>query len=1120
MQCPRCGRNSPAGVKFCGECGTPLDLACPTCRSLNSPTNKFCHQCGALLAGAPTAGRVAPPQDYTPGYLAEKILHGKRALEGERKHVTVLFADLRGSLELLVDRDPEEARKLLDPALERMMEAVHHYEGTVNQVMGDGIMALFGAPLAHEDHAVRACYAALRMQDALARLAEELRQSHGLTVQIRIGLNSGEVVVRSIGSDLRMDYTAVGQTTHLAARVEQLATPGRTFLTDYTRRLVEGYVTLKPLGPVPVKGLVEPVPIYELTGIGPVRSRLQASAARGLTPFVGRGLELAELRRALDRANAGHGQVVAIVGEPGVGKSRLIWEFTRLELPAGWRVLETSALSYGRSTPYLPIVGLLRTYLEIEGGDNGRRIREKVMARILDLDQSLTSALSPLLTLLDVAVDDEQWLALEPSQRRQRSVEAVKRLLFREAQVQPVCLAVEDLQWIDSETQAVLDALVEGLPTARVLLLVSYRPEYQHGWANKTYYRQLRVDPLPPDSAEELLRSLVGDRDGVAALTRLLIDRTEGNPFFLEETIRDLVEAQVLVGERGAYRLAKPPSNIHVPATVQAVLATRVDRLPPEEKALLETAAVIGRDIPFALLEAIGVLPHEELRRSLARLRGAEFLYEVSLFPQPEYTFKHALTLEAVYGSLLQDRRRALHARIVEAMERLYPERLAEHAEILAHHAVRGEVWEKAVDYLRKAGAKAYARGALLETVERYEQGLSLMTYLPVTSENTLRAIDIRLDLHAPLLVLGRVRRLMEVGEEAERLARQLNDSPRLGRVLQQLGYFFWLSARYGQSLDYGRQALDIATTLGNPTLRIRATHLLGLSRLSLGDYPSAVELLTRVVDGPDADLARSRLSLLVSYVDACGWLAFCLAAIGDFDRSLAYADRAVQLADASGHPQPQAMAYGFRAIPLIVKGDFSLALPWCERAGHVSQTKAVLAWIPTAYSLRGLTLAWLGHHADGLAYLEQAAKAREQMGVTTNLALFHFRWAEGLLLAKRIPEARRAAQRALELAVSPGERGYQALTLYLLADIAAAADPPDTPTAFAHVEQAKALAKELGMRPALARCHLSLGRLLAASGRPAEARAEFSTAIGMFASMGMAFWLGRAQAELDKVSR
>ena len=787
---------------------------------------------GATATAAPSfppaPDQERAPLTYTPPYLAEKILTSRSALEGERKQVTVLFADLKGSMELLADRDPEEARQLLDPVLERMMAAVHRYEGTVNQVMGDGIMALFGAPLAHEDHAVRACYAALAMQAAVKQYAAEVQRTQGVPVQIRVGLNAGEVVVRAIGNDLHMDYSAIGQTTHLAARMEQMAMPGSILMTRAVLGLAEGWVQVTPLGPVPVKGLDAPVEVFELVSASGLRRRLQTAAVRGLTRFVGRDTEFAALVHALARAGAGHGQVVALVGEAGVGKSRLVYELTHSHHLQGWRVLESASVSYGKATPYFPVIDLLKRYSHVEDDDDARTMRAKVTGQVLTLDEALQDTIPALLALLDALPPESPFLHLDPPQRRQRTLDALKRVLLRESQGQPLLLVFEDLHWIDSETQALLDSLVESLPTAHLLLLVNYRPEYQHRWSAKTYYTQVRLDPLAPVSADQLLQALLGEDPSLAPLTHLLITRTEGNPFFLEESVRTLVETGVLVGEPGAYRLAQALPTIQVPATVQAVLAARIDRLPPEEKHLLQTAAVIGTEVSLPLLQAIAELPEATLHRGLAHLQAAEFLYETRLFPEREYTFKHALTHEVAYGSLLLERRRVLHARIVEALEALAGDRVAEQVERLAHHALRGEVWDKAVTYCQQAGARAFDRAAFREAVTSFEQALQALAHLPEDGDTRGLAIELRLACGRALTPLGEHGRRLALLGEAEALARALDDRARLGRVLARMAHVLRLTGDHDGAMAAGQQALELAAAA-------RRQRLAGASILSPG---------------------------------------------------------------------------------------------------------------------------------------------------------------------------------------------------------------------------------------------------------------------------------------------
>src|SRR5215510_6215065 len=620
------------------------------------------------------------PASYTPPHLADRIRAEQAALEarsgtdGERKTITALFADLKGSTALIEGLDPEEARAIIDPALQIMMEAIHRYEGYVAQALGDGIFALFGAPIAHEDHPQRAVYAALRMQEEMRRYSDQLRRAGGAPLQMRVGVNTGEVVVRSIRKDdLHTDYVPVGHSTNLAARMEQLANPGTILVTEYTYKLTEGYFQFKALGETQVKGMDKPLPIYEVGGIGPLRTRLQVAARRGLTRFVGRQAEQEQLRRALAQAAAGHGQIVGVVGEPGVGKSRLFYEF-KLTTQSGCLTLEALSVSHGKASPCLPLIELLKSYFQITLQDDDRRRHEKVLGKVLALDRSLEDILPYLLTLLGVADPHAPvpQVMEDPQVRRRRTFEALKRLFIRESLNQLLILIFEDLHWLDSETQAFLMLLSESMATVRILLLVNYRPEYRHEWGNKTYYTQLRLDPLGQEDAQELLSALLGDAPALHPLRHLILAKTEGNPFFMEDVVQTLIEEQVLGGERGHYRLEKAPTDLHISPTVQGILSARIDRLAADEKDLLHQLAVIGRQFPLSLVQQVVTQSEEELYRLLSSLQSKEFLYEQPAFPEVQYLFKHALTQEVAYGTVLQEQRRALHERTAEAMETLY----------------------------------------------------------------------------------------------------------------------------------------------------------------------------------------------------------------------------------------------------------------------------------------------------------------------------------------------------------------------------------------------------------------------------------------------------------------
>ena len=640
------------------------------------------------------------------------------------------------------DLDPEEARAIVDPVLQLMMAAVHRYGGYVAQSTGDGIFALFGAPVAHEDHPQRALHAALAMQEELRRYADRLRAEGKIPVEARVGVNTGEVVVRTIETGGHTEYTPVGHVTNLAARMQTAAPAGSIAASEATQRLCEGYFEFRALGPTAVKGSNAPVEVYEVVRAGPLRTHFQLAARRGLTRFVGREREMAAMAGALEQARAGHGQIVAAVGEAGAGKSRLMYEF-KATIPDGCKVLEAYSVSHGKASAWLPVIELLKSYFEIADEDDDSRRSEKVEAKARGLDPALAETLPYILSLLGIAGAGASLAMMDAQIRRRRTLEAVKRIIIRESLKQPLVVIFEDLHWIDAETQELLDLLVDSVASARILMLVNYRPEYHHEWGNRTCYTQLRLDPLGGQSADEMLHALLGGDASLQSLKRLIIEKTQGNPFFMEEIVRALVEQGVLV-RNGATRLTKPLTEIHVPPTVHGILASRIDALPASEKDLLQTLAVIGKDFPLNLVRHITASPDDRLEPMLKGLQAGEFIYEQPALGEAEYTFKHALTQEVAYNSMLMERRRLLHERTGEAIEALFKDRIDDHLAELAHHYSRSANTRKAVEYLFRAGSQAAARSAYSEAVTRLSSALELLKHLPDDAERARQELSVQ----------------------------------------------------------------------------------------------------------------------------------------------------------------------------------------------------------------------------------------------------------------------------------------------------------------------------------------------------------------------------------------
>ena len=1007
MLCPSCETENPEGARFCNQCGGPIHAGCPACGHENPAGARFCNGCGGALgtaspqSAAPSPVSKRTPREYTPNHLAEKILNQKSALEGECKQVTVLFADVKGSMGMQAAVDAEVWHGIMDRFFSILADGIHRFEGTVNQYTGDGIMALFGAPISHEDHAQRACFAALHLSDTLREYARDLRRERGLDFSTRIGINSGEVVVGKIGDDLRMDYTAQGQTVGLAQRMESLAEPGKIYLADNAADRVKGYFQLEDLGAFNVKGVSEPIPVFELEGIGTLRTRFDVSRARGLTRFVGRDADMQVLESAIEAARGGKGRAVGVVANAGVGKSRLCFEFAERCRAEGLSVLQGSGVPHGQSVPLLPILQIFKAYFAIDDRDDPRAAREKVAGRLLLIDESFRDVLSVVFDFLGVPDPERPAPNLDPEARRRRIVAVVRRLV-EAGSTDGFVIMIEDLHWLDEASNAFVAEYVDAINNGSGLLLLNFRPEYRADWMQKSWYQQLPLPSLGPDAIRELLADLLGDDPSIAGLAVRVHERTEGNPYFTEEIVRSLVESGALEGKRGSYRLIKPIESLEVPYSVQAVLSARIDRLPEREKQLLQKAAVIGKEFTDPLLAAVAGLPEAELAESLAALCSAEFIHQKALYPIAEYAFAHPLTQEVALGSQLQDQCRRTNAAVARALVEMEPERLDENAALLAHHFDQaGEDLEAARQHAR--AAQWTGTRDLDDTLRHWQSVRELVRVLEKTQESE----GLRLLACVQILTTGGFRlgfseaAMDELYEEGRELAEKAGNQLLLVALRCAYGARLATLGRVREALALSLETCKIADASGERVARAASRVGATYAHASCGNLAEALEFGREgeEITGDDLQLGRDMFgfSYLVWFVVMGSWI---LAALSRPEESLREYARGLRLARSSGIPENLGWAQGNLSFLAEVTGSLSF-----EELGDVR-----------AATLEGLRIA-------------------EDMGSTFSRALSLSSVGAANALAEDWEQAERLIVEALEL-IRSRRTGleYESLTLSRLA--------------------------------------------------------------------------------------
>jgi class 3 adenylate cyclase/tetratricopeptide (TPR) repeat protein len=1121
MECPSCGHLNREGARFCAQCATPLTdaVTCPSCGTENVPAAKHCDSCGQALTSTAAPIATPDPRSYTPEHLAEKIRAARAALEGERKQVTVLFADMMGSMELAEQSDPEELRAIMDRFFSILCAGVHRFEGTVDKFTGDGAMALFGAPIAHEDHARRACYAALQLQRDLVTYAAELRREQGLGFSVRMGLNSGEVVVGAIGEDLGMEYTALGHTVGLAQRMEQLAEPGKTYVTQHTASLVEGYLALADLGEFPVKGVSRPLRVHELTGVGVARASLDVARARGFSQFVGREEEMRLLESTLEQAFSGQGQVIGIVGETGVGKSRLCHEFAERRRAKGIPVYHLAGQAHAKSVPLLPVLQLLRSYFEITERDSDRTARERIAGKLLLLDESFGDDLPLLFDFLAVPDPERPPTRMDPEARQRQILGLMKRLSHAESAREPGLTVFEDLHWLDPASETFLANQVEAVQGTRSLTVLNFRPEYRAAWMSRSYYRQLALAPLGAEAIEEMLADLLGSDPSLDGLSELVRERTQGNPFFIEELVQSLVEAGSLEGERGAYRLVRPVAEAAVPASVQAVLSARIDRLPRREKAVLQAAAVIGKEFSEPVLAHVFGLAQPELEDALRNLVAAEFVYEQELYPEALYAFKHPLTQEVAYGSQLGERRTTVHAAVARAIAEHYPEQLDERAALLAQHwEAAGETLEATRWHARAAAWSGYNDPT--QALRHWSSVRELTDALPKSAESVAQGLNARISLLDYGWRLGISREQEEaLFREAERMAAEAGDIRSQARLLLAYGLVRGLSGGDVQEwIKLARQAFALAEQSGDPALYPMAVGRSAYGFFSTGQYREGVALCDRAIELADGNPnVRASASGGRRYAFCYGFKGFLFSFMGELEQARQLIEPGRKLARDQEDMETVGLTHMYSAWLAHFVGEPGGGL------GHAQQTLEIAERIGGPFSR---VAAWfsLGSAEQRRCEWQRSIEAFERsfaIARESRVGAELDAWCLGLLAESYLglgdtERARELVEEGLEIARVRGQPGYEIPASLALARILLGSGDAASRTEIeAALARTLELARDVGAKSYEPLVHVELAELARQSSDEEEHERELREAHRLFAETGATGHAERLAAEL-----
>ena len=944
MKCPKCQAENIENLKFCGECGAKLERVCPNCNFPNPPQFKFCGECGHDLT-LPSKSipkelsfdeKLAKIQRYLPQGLSEKILSQRNRIEGERKQVTVMFCDMEGYTSLTEKLGPEEAYSMMDQVYEILIHKVHDYEGTVNELTGDGIMALFGAPIALEDAPQRAIRSALAIHREMSKFSDQLKSESKIhLIKMRIGIHTGPVVVGTLGNDLRVEFKAVGDTVNLASRMESLAEPGTTFVTEDTFKLTEGFFRFEALGEKQIKGKEEPIKVYQVIAPSTRRTRFDVSAERGLTPLVGRERELELLLDGFERAKSGKGQAFSILSEAGVGKSRLLYEFRKTIVNQDITFLEGKCLSYSRGVAYHPVIDILKSNFDIHEGEGDQEIREKVKRglRLIGVDEP--STLPYLLELLSVKDSGIDQISMSPEAKKDRIIEAIKRIVLRGSEIRPLVMAFEDLHWLDKSSEDVLRSHLESIPGSRVLLIFTYRPEFVHTWGAKSYHNQLTLHRLSNRESLEMVTSILGTREIERTLEELILEKTEGVPFFIEEFIKSLKDLKIIERKEDVYRLTKDAQQLTIPSTIQDVIMARVDSLPEGAKEVLQTGSVIEREFSYQLINRVIGLPEKELLSHLSVLKDSELLYERGIYPQSNYIFKHALTREVVYDSILAKRKKKFHEEIGNAIEGLYKDNLSELYEVLAEHYFLSENYSESAEYSKLAGRKAEKTASLIDAIIHTKKRVASLERLPQTDDVQKQIIDARVALGLYMAQMNYNAEAKEAIDPVVDLAIRHDYKRRLCQIYTIIGpYYCFVEENYSEAFKAFEKALKISEEVKDILTSVLASFWFGCALGFNCEFEKASNYFKRSLD---INLAAKNLWGIAVMKSVLAYFSYYLH--GKIDLGFQTTQEAVRIAEESGDIYSKAMAYANYGVSCYGKGLLEEAekhllkgLEFCER--------------------------------------------------------------------------------------------------------------------------------------------------------------------------------------------